>query len=1323
MKNNNFTGDVIIAASQSKKEKAYWAGKLSGDLVKTGITYDNFKSTAGQPIMGAKEFVLPPEVSARLAWMINKSDVRLYIILLTELFILLNKYSGHDDLVVGSPIYKQEVEGDFINTVLVLRNRVEGHFTFKESLFQVKKCLDEASENQNYPLKALLHDLNLTFTDEDFPLFDTALLLENIHTKKYIQHIPLKMVFSFLRIDETIKGTIEYNRYLYKSETIERIKSHLYHLMQITLFNADIRLRDIDILSDEEKRHILYDFNATEAEYPLEKTITQLFEEKTRSIPSRAAAIYEDEHITFKELNVRANCLARVLSCKGMTTDAIACILLHRSLEMVIAITAVLKSRGAYLPLNEEAPTARNRFILEDSRAKLLLSDRNTVEKNKSILEYWPAENIVYIDDPVIYRNQEPNPQNKNKPGDLAYVIYTSGTTGNPKGVMVEHKNVVNFIYGLHDTVFQGYQKILNLGLVSSYLFDASVQLTYGALLLGHRLYIVPEYQRGDGTGLLDFYEKYEIEISDGTPLHMNMLAKSIKDYTAKLNIKHFIIGGDVILKPIAKEFLEGFAKNPPQVTNVYGPTECTVNSTSYEIRPGNIEELDYIPIGKPIPNYTIYILDKTNKPVPIGVPGEICVCGQGVVRGYLGRDELTAEKFVTDPFTPGGRMYRTGDLALWQADGNIRFIGRSDHQIKVRGYRIELGEIEKKILQHKVIKTAFVHAPENKWGDKFLCAYFTADEKLSKAELKEYLSGNLPDYMIPSYFKQLEKIPLTTSGKVDRRALPLPEYDENQEYETPRDEIEKKLVRLWAEILGLEEPKIGIRSSFFELGGHSLTANLMVLKIQKEFNLKIPLAEVFNQPSIRELAQYINNMAEPQDILIQPVEQKEFYPLSSSQKRMYIVQEMEPDSTSYNITQIAVVKGKLEKEKIKNIIDALIKRHEILRTSFEVLDGDTVQRIRHTNDIRFEIQYYESGEKQTEQIKKNFVMPFEMSKAPLLRVGLIKMSETKHLFMMDIHHILSDFVSTLIFLQDFMKLYTGEESPPLCLQYKDFSQWQNKMIDTGGLKKQEEYWLNKFKGGIPTLDMPLDYPRPQVRDTKKGETLNFELDKELSGKIHEVMDKTGKTLFMVLSAAYYVLLSKYTGKFDIVVCTPVTARSNADLQNIMGVFLNMVAIRNKPEGSKTFKEFLEEMKENALEAYKNQDYPFDQLILKLGLHGNTAQNPLFDTEFTVNVMDIETVELPGLKLEVCDSEAVFAKFDLHFLAVDRKDMMIHMVLRYSTELFSLATIEKMKNHYIEILSQVVENLDIKLDDISLSHDYSATRPDLTAADDKDFDL
>ncbi|WP_434293235.1 condensation domain-containing protein, partial [Clostridium botulinum] len=729
---------------------------------------------------------------------------------------------------------------------------------------------------------------------------------------------------------------------------------------------------------------------------------------------------------------------------------------------------------------------------------------------------------------------------------------------------------------------------------------------------------------------------------------------------------------------------------NGKKLINLYGPTEATIDVSYFDcINDGK----RVIPIGKPIDNTKLYIL-KNNEPVPVGVSGELYIAGDGLARGYVKRIELTSQKFIDNPFEPGTKMYKTGDLARWLPDGNIEFLGRIDNQVKIRGFRIELGEIENKLLQHENIKEAAVLVKENKDSEKYICVYVVSEKNLEELDLKSHLKETLPEYMVPAYFVELEKMPLTANGKLNRRALPEPNLDANLvEYEAPRNKVEETLAKIWSEILGIE--KIGINDNFFDLGGHSLKATILMSKIHKELSREVPLKELFKSPTIKDLSKYIESAEENLYSKIEKVEEKEYYETSSAQKRMYMLQQFDKDSTAYNMPVVFKLEGNVDKNKIEETFRKLTQRHETLRIYFQIYNEKIIQKIQN---YKFELVKKEN--ENIEDAINGFVRPFDLGKAPLFRAELLEDNKKIYL-LIDMHHIISDGVSMNILIKEFKDIYNGKNLEPLKFQYKDFAAWQNNFLKSDLMKKQEEYWLSRFSDEIPVLNIPTDYERPAIKSFD-GDSISFKVNEEITEKLRELAKETGSTIHMILLSAFNILLSKYSGQEDIIVGVPIAGRSNADLENIMGMFVNTLALRNKLEGDKKYIDFLNEVKENSLRAYENQSYQFETLIEKLNLKLDASRNPLFDVMLnSIDLFDKNEKFLDGLLIKSYNIKEISSKVDFD-LAFKENLKVIELTLTYATNLYDKNTIEIMIEDYIGILEIIVMDKDMSIDNIIL---------------------
>ena len=1302
----------LFRSEKINKQEEYWLKVFEGEIPVLDMPTD-YPRPSIQNFEGDRiNFEIGEELTARLKNLSSKIGATLYMTLLGGYNILLSKYSGEEDIVVGTPIAGRPhadlhgIIGMFVNTI-AMRNYPEGSKTVEEFLKEVKENSLRAYENQDYQFEELVEKLEIKRDLSRNPLFDVMFVLQNEDLGDLeIEGLKLKpyeyenttakfdITLNAAEVGDKVVFSLEYCTKLYKKETIERLGRHYIKLLDGICEKPYGKIVDLEILSEEERRTLLHDFNNTAAEYPKDKTIHELFEEQVEKTPDNIAVVYEDNQLTYRKLNQKANQLARVLREKGVGPDSIVGIMVERSLEMIVGILGILKAGGAYLPIDPTYPPDRVKYILEDSGTRVLLIQSFF----KDVIEY--DGNAICLDDKAEYNGNISNIQNINSPGDLAYVIYTSGTTGRPKGVMIEHRNVVRLLYNDKNQFDFSSKDVWTM--FHSFCFDFSVWEMYGALLYGGKLVIVPKLAAQNPGEYLRLLKQQKVTVLNQTPTAFYKLSYEEMKYEGKgLAIRYVIFGGEA-LKPL---MLRDWRNKYPQtkIINMYGITETTVHVTYKEILEQDIE-INLSNIGKPIPTLTTYIMDRNSRILPVGVPGELCVGGEGVARGYLNRPELTLEKFIDNPYKSGERIYRSGDLAKFLADGNMEYLGRIDHQVKIRGFRIETDEIEAQLLKHGYIKEAVVIAREDESGEKYLCAYIVADREITVAELREYLSKELPDYMIPSFFVKLDKLPMTPNGKVDRKVLPEPDGSINTgvEYEAPSNMIEERLVKLWQEVLKID--LVGVNHNFFELGGHSLKATVLISRVHKEFNVEMPLKEVFNRQTVKEQAKYIKETEESIYKSIQPIEEREYYPASSAQKRLYVLSGMEAGDTAYNMPGVIIMKGNLDREKLAEVFRQIVEKHESLRTSFDMLEGKVIQRVHKDAVLELGYMEVENGEEnediRIQEYMKDFVSPFDLGKAPLVRTRLVKLEEGRHLLMFDMHHIISDGVSIGILLKEIASLYGGRNLPKLKVQYRDFSVWQEEKLKTEVIKKQEEYWLNVFSEEIPVLNMPTDYQRPAVQSFE-GNTISFEAKGELVKGLKKTATDMGATMYMVLLGAYNVLLSKYADQEDVVVGTPIAGRPHADLQGIIGMFVNTLAMRNYPEGNKTVKEFLQEVKENSLRAYENQDYQFEDLVEKIQIKRDIRRNPLFDVMFVLQNEDSGEMNVPGLSLKPYEFENKISKFDMTLNAVEEGDR-IAFNLEYCTKLFKKETIERFVKHYINILREISEKPYQKISEIEM---------------------
>ncbi|WP_151737083.1 non-ribosomal peptide synthetase [Paenibacillus tengchongensis] len=1305
--------NALLASEAVKKQEQYWLSAFAGEVpvldMPTDYPRPSMQSFEGRSV----QFEAGAELTTRLNMLAQESGSTLYMVLLAGFNALLSKYTGQEDIIVGSPIAGrphadlQGIVGMFVNT-LAMRNYPGGDKTFQTFLQEVKQNTLKAYENQDYPFEQLVEKLDLPRDMSRNPLFDAMFVLQNADSRQLelegLRFKPYPLDSGASKFDLTLYAqetagkitfTLEYSPALFKLATIERLTGHFSHLLEHISEDAGIQLKELDILSGEEKHQLTSEFNHTAVNHHNHQTVYQMFEKQAEKTPEQVALVFEHQTLSYRELNRQANKVASYLKLNGIGENDIIGIMAQRSFEMMIGIYGILKAGAAYVPVDPDYPEERIQYILDDSKAAILLTQRKLKEKIRQ-----DEKELVAIEDLLVREDlSEENPVITYEPSRLMYLLYTSGSTGNPKGVMVRADAFTNLInWFTSEFTITANDNILLIAPVS---FDLAQKNLYASLVKGGRLCLFTPGMYDYNQMLLTMKEQ-RITIVNCTPSAFHPLLEFDKKFTALESLRCVYLGGEPIKPALLVPWVKS-GKCHSRIINTYGPTECTDIATSYTIDNEAIDQMTTVPIGKPIHNTQTYILDHNKQLVPVGTVGELYIGGIGVSAGYFNKAGLTAEKFVQLQLqgTGGQTVYRTGDLVRWLPDGNIEYLGRSDFQVKIRGFRIEPGEIESWLLSHEAVTETVVTDKEDKNGSKYLCAFVVLTKEVAVQELREHLSGKLPEHMIPSYFVRMEKLPLTPNGKIDLRMLPEPDKRINtgMEYEAPRNDVEQALHQIWSTVLDVED--IGINDNFFELGGHSLKATMLVSKIHEKLNVQVPLKELFKAPNIKAISEYIASAEKQIFEAILPVEDKACYEASSAQKRMYLLQQLELQSTGYNMPGVMEIDGRLDIEKLEWVFNQLIMRHDTLRTSFTTIGEQVMQIVNQEVDFNVEhSDFVNQTNVDANELINHFVKPFDLAKAPLLRVKVCTLKENNHILMFDMHHIISDGLSMGILVSEFSKLYEGKVLEELRIQYKDYAEWQNKLLRTEKLMHQEKYWLDTLSGEIPLLNLPTDFVRPAIQSFE-GERVIYSLNKELTAKLKGLAKETGSTMYMVLLAGFNILLSKYSEQEDIIVGSPIAGRPHADLQPIIGMFVNTLVIRNQPEGSKSYKQFVEDVKQNALKAYENQDYQFEALVDKLNLRRDVSRNPLFDVMFAVEHMDSEEAEAADLQFKEYSHEFNVAKFDLTCTVKETEEELI-LYLEYCTKLFKRGTIERMIGHFCRILETVAENKNIKLDEIDM---------------------
>ncbi len=1278
---------------QDKDEaKEYWRQYLSGCENRTVLPQGKpLNSTAAYQPQDHK-LMLDRQLTARLQEIAQDNQVTLNSIIQAVWGLLLQRYNNHHDVVFGAVVSGRTPEvkgiedmvGLFINTIPI-RVESEQDVPFNKLVKRLQAAW-LASESYSYlPLAEIQAETNLkdalishlvAFQNVPDPSEDSAALqAEEIGGFDQINYS-----FGLVVVPgEEIHIRISYNANVYTEKMIGDLAGHLFAVIQAVAANPAIMVHSIDILSSSQQIMLLNTFNDTSLELPAAKTVHQLFEEMARRYPDNGALVFKEQSYTYAQLNANVNQLARLLREKGVKPDSTVAIMVERGPGIIVGSMAVMKAGGAYVPIDPAYPQERIEYMLNDCGAILLLTQASLMEKIGTYQgEYLDVYDTELYNGSKSSSNLEPVALGSH----LAYIIYTSGSTGKPKGVMVEHHSLINLCVW-----HQQYHQVTaedKGAAYSGFGFDASIWEMYPFLTCGAELHIIPEEIRLSPVDINRYFENHGITVTN-LP---TQFCEQFMEMTDNQSLKTLVTGGDK---------LKYYRPQRYRLVNEYGPTEYTISATAFLVN----NDYDNIPIGKPLANTWLYVLDLHQRLQPVGVPGELCIAGEQLARGYRNRDDLTAEKFVDNPFATGSnnaRMYKTGDLVRWLPDGNLEFLGRIDQQVKIRGYRIELGEIEQRLRKHPQIKDNVVIDRDDAVGNKYLCAYYVADTGVTPKELKEYLAIELPEYMIPLYFIALSQIPITANGKVDKRSLPIPAQTGARQYVAPGNDIEVKMAQIWQEVLGVT--RVGVEENFFALGGHSLKVTLLIAKIQKAFAITLPYSEIFAKPTVKELCQAIAAMTKGHAQEITAVEKREYYPLASKQKRIYIMEQMEGIGAAYHITSAFILKGEMDKERLSQAIDRLIARHDSLRTAIVTVDGQLLQQVYdkvHLKRSRRQAQWAEVG-----GLLEQFVRRFDLSRPPLLRIELLEIGLKEHVLFFDVHHIVFDGISMQVFINELLELYEGQELPPVKLQYGDFALWEETRLKSPEINAQEEYWLSVFAGELPVLNLPCDFPRPAVR-SYDGEVASFTVDAKLASKLQALAEQHQATLFMVILAAYSVLLHKYTGQEDVIVGTPSSGRINADLEEVIGMFVSTLPCRLYPAADKNFAQLLAEVRESSLQALNNQEYPFEGLLDKLNIRRDPSRNPLFDTMFSYNAKADSPAQgsQSGLSIYPYEADGKVAQFDLTLDATEEGEEIL-LAFEYCTKLFTAQTIENMGNHFIAILHAISEESTILLKTVDM---------------------
>ncbi|HEU4880738.1 MAG TPA: amino acid adenylation domain-containing protein [Longimicrobium sp.] len=1293
-------GDVL------REQADYWTRTLGGAPELLALPADRPRPAEVDHTGARVELALDADLTAGLKALSRRHGATLYMTLLAGWAVVLGRLSGVEDVVVGTPTAgrrRPEVEkliGFFINT-LALRLDLSGGATVAQLLGRVKDRVLDGQQNQDIPFEQVVERVDPVRSMSHHPLFQVMFTWQNTSHGEgdggpslpglsmtggggdRLTTAKLDLSLTLWEAEDRIVGGVTYATALFDRETVERWLGYLRRVLQEMVADEHRRVDRLALMPASERVRLVEEWNRTQADHAGPSCIHTLVEAQVARTPDAVALTFEGDHLTYAELDARANRLAHHLRGLGVGPDVRVGICLERGPEMMVGLLGILKAGGAYVPLDPSYPEDRLAYMLADSAPAVLLTQGPLAARFAGA-----GVPVVDLADPAPWAHQPGTAPTVPSltPDHACYVIYTSGSTGRPKGVVNHHRSVANLLAWSQDTwrLRPGEAVLQRI----SFSFDVSVRELFWPLTVGARIVMARPGGHGDPDYVVDLIRREGI----GTMHAPGLLGAFVEHPEAGecTSLERVINGGEALAPAIARRL--GEVLPDAALYQMYGPTETTVASSWLRWTP---EVADVAaPIGRPIGNTRIYVLDAHGEPVPTGVAGEICIGGSGVARGYLDRPAVTAERFVADAFSPepGARMYRTGDAGRWRADGTLEFLGRGDGQVKVRGYRIETGEVESRLAEMAGVRAAVAVAREDR-----LVAYWVG-EALPAEALRSHLAASLPGYMVPAAFVWLEALPLTPNGKVDRKALPAPEGEAYaaRAYEPPADGVEEIVAGIWAEVLGVE--RVGRRDQFFDLGGHSLRAVQVISRVRQVLGVKVALGELFTRPVLRDFARELMTTARAQLPPIERADREGRLPLSFAQQRLWFLERMGGQGSTYHMSARLRMRGELDRAALAAALDGVVARHEALRTTFAEVDGLPEQRIAPV-DVGFLLREDDlAGEADGEAgiarvMAEETRELFDLERGPLIRGRLVRVAADDHVLLLTMHHIVTDGWSMGVLTSELSTLYAarvqGREAhlPPLPVQYPDFAAWQRRWVEGHVLREQEEYWTRTLAGAPALLTLPTDFPRPAVADPR-GARLMVELDEELTAGLAALSRRQGTTLFMTLMAGWAVVLSRLSGQDDVVIGTPAAGRGRREIEGLVGFFINTLAVRVDLSGAPTVAELLERVKERALGAQHHQDIPFEQVVELAAPERSLAHGALYQAMFAWQNIPRGGMELPGLTLGGVNTpdEGRTVKQDLG-LTLREAHGRITGDVTYATSLFDRETVERWLGYLRRVLA------------------------------------
>jgi amino acid adenylation domain-containing protein len=1345
-----------LASGQLSGEEAYWLQTLAKPLPTLNLPLD-FERPPVLTDTGA-QFSRPLDAALveRAQKFARREDASLFMVLLSAYQLLLHRLSGDEDIIVGTPTAgrtTRELEsllGAFLN-MLSIRVRFDGVETFRALLEQVKARCVEAFDHQSYPFDLLVEKVQPERDLSRSAVFSTMFVFENAPFEMQMPGLQISaatihrqasqfdLAMKVLENEGGLELYFEYNPDLFRASSVEKLAEQFVRLLDVVLEDAEVGLYDVDLLTDVDLQ-LYAQMNDTAVEYDLDHLLFEAFVETAQAHPERIALRDQERTMTYGELDARSNALAHFLRARGVQRNQLVGIMMERSIEMMVGLYGILKSGGAYVPIDPEYPEQRIQYMLADSGAHVLLTKQAYLRQvlpqaEESNGAAHSLESVLLFDDLEAAPEVEglrlhvwsdlagqptTQPAVVNEPDDLAYMIYTSGSTGQPKGVLIQHRAILNRLYWHQDTFQLTPEDVVIQR--TSVSFDDSVIELFWPLRHGAALSIMPQEIVVDADRLIAQLVRDRATYMQFVPSLLAVVVSALQSLPTpeQVQLRTIIVSGEALPSKLVEQW---FALYPnTKLANLYGPTEAAVDVS------GAIYEAPQalITIGKPIANTQLYVLNPGGKLCPVRVTGELYVGGVQLAAGYHNKPEKTAESFVANalPGTPGDRLYRTGDSVRLLPDGNIEYLGRVDNQVKVRGFRIELGEIEDVLMQAEGVEIAAVIARKGADGINALCGFYTAASELEASAIKDFLRRKLPEYMVPPRLFHLDAMPLTPNGKVDRKALEAlagdAAHESVAEYLAPVTATEQTLAGIWSELLG--RGQVGLGDHFFELGGHSLLLMQVNSRISRTLDVRLTLKDLFAYPTLGELAAHIDSLlaaGRSQEVVrIESASAQEHYELSHAQKRLWFLYKFDPSNTAYHVNLNVRLLGGLNEELFEAALQEMVRRHSSLRTVFREVDGYPRQFVQETSPFRLEYADWMSlsAERQHDllraKLRETEAQPFDLHDGPLMRAMLYRIGAEEYQFLLQKHHIITDAWSRDLFLKELQEAYAalveGREAAlaPVELQYVDYAEWQARQVAEGVLEQEQAYWLNVLAKPLPILDLPTDFPRPEVQ-TYNGGLVAQVLAPELAAEIRRATQQEGVSMFMFLFAAYVQLLHHLTGNEDIIVGTTIAGRTAEQLESVFGFFVNTLALRVRLEEVRTPSDLLNTIKQLSVEAYEHQSIPFDQLIEAINPERDMSRSPIFSTMFQYEIGMSDGLRGEQFTIELAENpfEVLTSKFDLQLNMMDFEEQGLHLFFQYNSDLFTQETVEKFTDLFLQVLKAFVQDRQAPLHSLELLTD------------------